>query len=397
MSLANRDIVILGHAKFDSQFESTGYTIAKYLAKTNRVFYVEHPFTWRDYFRLYGKREHRVRAPYFRPWSDGVLRTADEGLNVVIMPPVFSINFLPEGKLYRLILRMKELTLTRRLKKIRQRHELKDILYINIFNFHFPNVGRALNPVLKVYYCVDPMIVPYDRKHGITSEDQLVKESDLVICSSKQLYAEKRLQNPETFFIPNAADITHSRRALDPGLPVHPALAQIPRPVIGYFGNIERRLDFNLIQHLVTHNPAMSFVLAGPVSPEFLPGWIGAYKNLHLTGRIPFPEMPQMVKGFDVAIIPFKKDPVSRTIFPLKLFEYLGAGKPVVCTDFNPDLAEFTGDTVTYCETPSAFSRALTDSLSSTDQEVNDRIAVAAQNTWDARIVQIGDLLKRFL
>jgi glycosyltransferase involved in cell wall biosynthesis len=396
MHFNNKDILILGHAKFDSPFESTGYTIARYLAKTNRVFYVEHPFTWKDFFRFYGKKEMAIRLRFFRPWSDGILETDIPGLKVVIVPPVFSINFLPEGLLYRALLRLKEGIVTRRLKRVIRKYALKDIIYINIFNFHFPNISRAVKPALNVYYCVDPMIVPYDMKHGITSENQLVKNSDLVICSSRQLYEEKKLQNPDTFFIPNAADLSHSSKALNGDLPLHPLLNGLPRPVIGYFGNIERRMDFDLIHEIVSRNPQFSFVLAGPVSREFLPGWVSDFSNLHLPGRIPFEEMPMMLKGFDVAIIPFKKDAVSQTIFPLKLFEYLGAGKPVVCTDFNPDLAEFTGDTVAYCADAASFSDALKAALAADKHLVGKSVEIAAKNTWDARILELGNLLAGF-
>ena len=76
--------------------------------------------------------------------------------------------------------------------------------------------------------------------------------------------------------------------------------------------------------------------------------------------------MPAVLKGFDVAIIPFKKDEVSSAIFPLKLFEYMGSGRPVVSTDFNSDLKDFTGDTVPYCKDAAAFSAAIEIALNDT-------------------------------
>jgi len=98
--------------------------------------------------------------------------------------------------------------------------------------------------------------------------------------------------------------------------------------------------------------------------------------------------MPAVLKGFDVAIIPFKKDEVSSHIFPLKLFEYLGSGRPVVSTDFNPDLKDFTSDTVFYCKNAKEFSEALEAALKDTPLLQQKRLAIAADNTWEHRIME---------
>jgi glycosyltransferase involved in cell wall biosynthesis len=105
-----------------------------------------------------------------------------------------------------------------------------------------------------------------------------------------------------------------------------------------------------------------------------------------------------MVKGFDIALIPFKKDDVSATIFPLKLFEYLGAGKPVVATNFNPDLHEFTQDTVTYCNNATAFSMAINEALlNDNEQRKQERLHIASQNTWEKRGNELSELIASHL
>jgi glycosyltransferase involved in cell wall biosynthesis len=104
--------------------------------------------------------------------------------------------------------------------------------------------------------------------------------------------------------------------------------------------------------------------------------------------------MPSVLKCFDVAIIPFRKYQDSATVFPMKLFEYLGAGKPVVATDFNPDLKNFTGDLVTYCSTAQQFSTAIDEALQGDNELLQqERIKLAGQHTWESRAAAIEDLI----
>jgi len=395
--LENKNFLIFTSSKFDGEYESTIFTIARHLAQKNRVFYIDHPYTWFDYIKLRKTAGWKLRKRHFSGQADGLIPTQNPNLNIVIMPVVLSINFLPEGKLYRLLLKYNESLIRRRIKKIIQKAGIEKYIYINSFNFHYPDVINGLNPQLTVYHDVDPLILPYDTRHGLISEKILVKNSDLVICTSRQLYDEDKKINPDTYFIPNAADLTHSSKALDENLPVFESIAALEKPVIGYFGNIERRMDFKLLDEVTKENPDKTFVFAGPMDKAFVPDWFFSRPNVHITGAIPYDKMPSVIKGFDAALIPFKRDAVSRSIFPLKLFEYLGAGKPVIATDFNPDLVDFTGDTVYYCSDASSFSEAINKSLAESSEMTAKRIAAAAENTWEERVKVLHKLLIQYL
>ena len=396
MILKNKVIIILGIAKFDGPYESTSFTAAKFLAKDNDVYYVDYPYTWKDCLRQRDEA-YQKRKELFRAKSDGIIETEIPRLKIVIVPPVLSINFLKEGSLYRSLLKYNEKIIARRILKAVGKERVHDAVYINSFNFHYPNLAELLSPKLSVYHCVDPLILWHDRKHGVISEKILVQNSALVICTSRQLFEEKKSLNHSTFFIPNAADLEHSSKAMDPQLPVDERLKEIPSPIIGYFGNIERRMDYDLLTRVIESNTDKSFVFAGPVVEEFVPESFRALKNVYFIGRIPYPEMPAVIKGFDVAMIPFKKDEVSKTIFPLKLFEYLGAGKPVVATDFNTDLKEFTHEEIPYCATATEFSSAIQASLTGdTDNKKQSRIKIAAENSWERRLNDFSTLIDNY-
>ncbi|BAV10228.1 Glycosyltransferase involved in cell wall bisynthesis [Filimonas lacunae] len=395
--LKGKNIIILGSAKFDSPIESTTITIARFLAAENTVYYIDYPLTWKDYFDAGKKEEVNRRKPFF--FSSALMSSDLPGFHIGIVPPVASINILPEGKLYRAALRFNQQRIIGKIKKLIRRYSITDYIFINSFNFHYPDIAAGLRPSLTAYHCVDPLVVDYDKKHGVISEKILVSQSDLVVCTSRQLYEEKKLQNKDSYFIANAADVSHSSKALNDDVKVYDAIAALPSPVMGYFGNIERRMDFDLLKQVVAENKDKSFAFVGPYSKEFVPDWFFHTPNIHLIGKVPYQDMPAVVKGFDVAMIPFKKDEFSRTIFPLKLFEYLGAGKPVIATDFNPDLQEFTEDAVFYCASADAFTAAIEKALAEENEvgKKQQRIHIAAQNTWDKRGQAFSELLASYL
>jgi teichuronic acid biosynthesis glycosyltransferase TuaH len=396
MRLKGKVIFILGIAKFDGQFESTSFTMAKYLAEDNDVYYIDYPYTWKDYF-LNRTAGFYTRKRYFKKNDVELIDIANTKLKVVIVPPLLPINFISEGNFYRFLLGLNENTILQRIAQVIAKFNITNYIYINSSNFHYPNIGQLLMPKLSVYHCVDPIIGSYDANHGRMSEDMIIQHADLIICTSKQLFKEKAAKNIDSYFIPNAANLEFSSLAMKPDLIVNERLREIPKPVIGYFGNIERRINFDLLFEVANSNPDKSFVFAGPVTERFVPFAFKNLPNVHFIGQIPYEEMPSVLKGFDVCMIPFKKDEVSNTIFPLKLFEYLGAGKPVIATDFNMDLKDFTRDAVAYCGTANEFNIALAIMLQQDDTDrINERLKIASENTWEVRFNQFSTLINEY-
>ena len=152
MALKNHPIVILGTAKFDGPYESTSYTIAKYLSKDNYVYYIENPYTWKDYFKQKGSAEFEKRKSSFSKSSDGLIETETPNLKVVITPPLLSINFIPEGFIYRQLLKINESIIASRIEQIKKLKQIKDFIFINSFNFHYPGIANLVKPQLSVYH-----------------------------------------------------------------------------------------------------------------------------------------------------------------------------------------------------------------------------------------------------
>ena len=174
--LKNSVVFILSNSKYDGLFESTSYTAAQHLAKDNQVFYIEYPATFKDYYQLRNTPEFIKKKPFYKKSSDGLLETEISNLKILITPLLLSINFLPEGILYRLLLNYNEKLIANRIKKIIAKHQIKEFVFINSFNIYYPNIGKLIPSNLNVYHCVDPLIVGFDMKHGIKSEKIILNE-----------------------------------------------------------------------------------------------------------------------------------------------------------------------------------------------------------------------------
>jgi teichuronic acid biosynthesis glycosyltransferase TuaH len=375
MELKGQNIIIFSLFRFDADIESTSLSLARELSRNNQVFYFDNPYTLNDVIRRIKTPAFRRRRGFFSLFSDRSVKL-EKGLEVFIPPVVLSLHFLPEGWLYRKLLRLNEWLIQTKIRFVLRKRGIRNYIFINSFNFHYPGITSSLSPALRVYHCLDPILGEFDSKHGLESERILTKNSDLIICSAKQLYEEKKRVNPNTFFVPNA---------------------DLPSPVVGYFGSIDHRMDLDLLEAVVRRNPDKSFVLLGPLFAP-LPESLQACTNIFFRGKVAYADMPSVLKGFNVAIIPFKKDSASGTVFPLKLFEYLGAGKPVISTDFNPDLRDFTGNMVAYCEDAKAFSDALEFAIT-TDSDTlrKQRTDLASAHTWAHRSETISGILRAAL
>ncbi|HPM77638.1 MAG TPA: glycosyltransferase [bacterium] len=211
-------------------------------------------------------------------------------------------------------------------------------------------------------------------------ERKLMRAVDAVFTTAKSLYEAKRKYNPHTYFVPNVADFEHFHQAATatPNL----LLRDMNRPVIGFVGALNYKLDADLLRAVCAMRPEWSLVFVGPEREFNAQQFIGC-ANAHFLGRKDIAELPAIMAGFDCCMIPYKVDRYTHGVLPLKFFEYLATGKPVITTPL-PELEAFHQlvDVVTSAETfVEAVERRLVD-----DPHVQQRVALAAKNSWEHRI-----------
>ncbi len=229
-------------------------------------------------------------------------------------------------------------------------------------------------------------------------EAALIRRADLVLVTSPALLASKGPLNPYTYLVPNAADVEgFAQAATDPALPA--AMANLPRPVMGYVGVLNEKLDYELLRAVALARPDWTIALVGPLSlytqPHKADGLAGL-PNVRLLGGVDVTQVPHHIKACDVCLLPYERNEWTRNIDSLKLYEYLACGRPVVATDI-PAAHGFLGLVHVVRDAAEAVAAIELALEERTPEHGRRRQAAVAEHNWDARVEQISELITEAL
>lgn len=252
-----------------------------------------------------------------------------------------------------------------------------------------------------VYQIVDDYagyggLTPERRAALLERERRLIERVDVVFVTSPALLESKGRYNPRTYLVPNAVDCEAFAQALeDPSLPAD--LGALPRPRVGYVGALNDKVDYALLRDLAQARPNWSIVLVGPwaVREDATGFALRQEANVHLLGKKDVALVPHYIKGLDICLMPYKLNEWTRSIDPLKMYEYLAAGRPVVSTPIPAAVAFAPWVVVAERE---RFAEAVESAMAQDDEAARaERRRAAAQHSWEARVEFIASQLAAFL
>ena len=391
------DVVFFTLFRTDNPYSSISLSMAKAFAKTRRVFYVNHPYSLKEVVRglWAGDPVLKRRLPHLL--RRGICYESVDTIPqhfIAIQPPItLPINWLPKGRVYNFFQRYNNGIVLRCIRRVLRAHGIRDYVFINCYDpFYAGYLPSSMGARCCVYHCIDDITQnAYTHKHGTDLENEAVGKADLTLVTSTNLAKLKApfARRVELYF--NAADVDVFRKVVTEKYPRPAELEGRPGQVIGFIGNLdELRIDYPLLKKIAVAYPDKTLLLVGPVnSPE--PNDIGLDRlpNVVFAGSRRLQDLPPLLQYMDCALIPFLCNTLTKSIYPLKINEYLAAGKPVVATAFSDDIRTFA-DCIYLAEHHEAFIQRIDAALSENDPDlVQRRLETANANTWAARIAQL--------
>ncbi len=372
------------------------HDLAIEFSKNNRVAFVEVMPRY-DYFSLNGLKS------IFKKLLDNHPRRLTD--NLIVLP---SIPMLPYAlpifskiwrkKIAKLSIRLSKilesLYINKRLKRLGWRPTI--LMFCEAFDLFY--VGRFRESI-SFYRTYDEITNFFSNQYIADVIDDIevknIHKVDLVFASSRAQYEKRKSIHPNVFLIPNAANFDHFHGGFEDKLPKPMDLQNIPRPIIGFAGTFDFRVDLALMEAVARSHPEWTVAIIGPVRKYSTKDWkkgIGSLKvlkNIHFLGSRDYSALPTYMKYFDVGIIPFLINDVTNTMYPYKLHEYLAAGLPVVSTELH-ELKPFDS-IVRLATTKEEFIDMIEEELKTNSySKSKKRIKIATQNSWTMKAEQMN-------
>ncbi|WP_242361123.1 MULTISPECIES: glycosyltransferase [unclassified Anaeromyxobacter] len=218
--------------------------------------------------------------------------------------------------------------------------------------------------------------------------DALVRRADVVVASADRLHAAIRAARPDAVLAPNGVHAPDFRGREGEAPPEDLArIVALGRPIVGYYGALARWLDFELLNRVTQDGAELSFVVIGP-DHDGSAARIASRPNVHVLGERPYGELARYSRRFDVAIIPFEVSEVTRSTSPVKLFEYMAAGAPIVTTPMD-ECRKYRS--VTTAATPAEFLSAVRAAVGRRGDAAYQALLAreVQQNTWGERVDRV--------
>jgi glycosyltransferase involved in cell wall biosynthesis len=205
-------------------------------------------------------------------------------------------------------------------------------------------IGKV-DEIAVVYDCMDELSqFKFAPPEIIARERELLAKADVCFTGGRKMWQSKSRFNNNCHFYGCGVDVAHFSKARENATEVPPDIAHLNGPLLGYFGVVDERMDYELVGKLAAANPAWQVVIIGPsckVNPEEFP----KAANIHWLGRREYAQLPGYTKGFDVCLMPFALNEATEYINPTKALEYMATGRPIVSTAV-PDVISNFGNVV---------------------------------------------------
>ena len=349
-----------------------------------QVLYFDPPVTWAAPLKDPAARPALTAYRHEQP-------KPQRNITVCSLPPV-----LPMGNRFRAVNRLNQARIARYVRREMKRRGFGGDSVLVLYLPGHCDLAERIPARARVYVCVDrhsgykgqiaPALVD-------AMEEELAARCDAVVTTAQGLYDRLRPCSARIALIPNGANYELFAQAQE-RLPVPEELADIRGPVLGFIGALQQCIDYPLLKRLAQARPDCTLVFIGRQHADAEIGLIRELPNVQILGLRPQAELPAYLARFDVCLNPFRAGDLARDVSPLKFYEYLATGKPVVSTS-QPVQVQAFADAV-YIGDGDGFIERVREALESdTPEKRAKRIEYARASSWDARAARFREVVEQ--
>ncbi|MFZ3102343.1 MAG: glycosyltransferase [Desulfitobacteriaceae bacterium] len=376
----DQQIICFGAAEWSGMWARAQQLMTRFAAIDYQILYIDPPITWLS----------PIKNPaYWKQRVFNVPRLEEVSPGIFVYTP---LPLLPFANLKPWLNKLNQLLLGRALKKVLAKLKfVKPILWT-----YLPNnidILKHISHAQLIYDCADehasfPGFVKAEVV--LDMEYRLLNQAEIVFVSAQELYNRKGAHCQNIHLINNGADFEHFSKALSEELDFPEFIASLPKPIVGYIGALSAWLDLELIKALALAYPKWSIVMVGPQDVDLTE--LRALGNIYFVGPKSYGILPSYLKSFDLCLIPFKINDLTVNVNPVKLYEYLAAGKPVLATAL-PEVLNFS-DYVAIANNKEDFVvLAAQEIAKDNSQKIQSRLDIAYANSWNIRFKQMLEII----
>lgn len=348
-------VIVFSHLRWDFVTQRPQHILTR-LAKTAKILFVEEPIP-------------------FQGDEEGTANLISISENITVLQPKIHAAHLIDD-----------------LKVLIQQHGAylypeAPILWFYSAAFH--EISDHLPHALKVYDCMDELAAFKGASQLLVDQEKtLLQKADVVFTGGKSLYESKKQWSNSIYCYPSSVDRAHFEKALLESTSIPSDIKDIPQPIAGYFGVIDERIDYQLLAETAEQNPEISFVMIGPVV-KVEQADLPRAPNLHYLGGKHYDQLPNYLKAFTVAMMPFALNESTRFISPTKTLEYIAAEKPVVSTAIHDVVRDYS-HVIPIVHDATEFTAALKVLMQEDEKTKALRISrfkkILEENSWDKTV-----------
>ncbi len=248
--------------------------------------------------------------------------------------------------------------------------------------------GR-MNEAVIVYDCMDQL----SQFRGappelVRRERELLALADVVFAGGPKIHRAKSVHHSNCHAFGCGVDVRHFAKARDEATEIPADIAALQGPVLGFFGVVDERMDYELIAALADADPTWHLVIVGPrtkVDEATLP----QRPNIHWLGGRDYSQLPAYAKRFDVCLMPFALNEATEYINPTKALEYMATGRPVISSAVEDVVSQFS-HVATIARSHDEFVESCRRALEAPNRPAIERgIELARRNSWEAIVAKL--------